>query len=172
MKKSKLIALSAVTTAFATLFLTMGAYISIFEYSGIFMASICMMIPLTKKSVWAGLMTYVATALLCLIFIGGRWEIAITFAMFFGLHPLANYFCEKKRIKWFIALPVKEIWFLGTLLFLYFFFKEFVSFEFAWAEKYALYILLIGGGVMFVAYDLIMIRFQRFLDIIVKRLKL
>ena len=172
MKKSKLIALSAVSTAFATIFLVMGAYISVFEYSGIFMASLCMMIPLTKKSVWAGLMTYMATALLCLLFIGGRWVIAITFAMFFGLHPLANYFFENKKIKWVIALPIKEVWFLGTLLFLYFFFQEFVAFEFEWAQKYALPILLIGGGLLFIAYDFIMIRFQRYLDIIVKKLKL
>ena len=50
MKNSKLIALSAIATAFSLIFLVLGATIPALDYSGIFMASLCVMLPLAKKS--------------------------------------------------------------------------------------------------------------------------
>ena len=86
MKKSKVIALSAICAGFATLFLTTGVFISIFDYSAIFMASMCTMIPLAKKSWQGGIFTYLATLLLALIFFGGiRPEIVLTYGIFFGV---------------------------------------------------------------------------------------
>ena len=172
MKNSKLIVLSAISTAFAVIFLTLGAIVPVFDYSGIFMASVCMTLPLTKKSAWAGVMTYLATAILSLIFVGGRFEITVSFAVFFGLHPLANFLFEKAKFNKIIAVIIKDIWFIASLLLLYCFFEEFIGFEAEILKKYAVPILIIGGGIIFVAYDFIMTRFQKFAVAIVERLKL
>ena len=118
MKKSKLIVLSAISTAFAVVFLSLGAFVPVFDYSGIFMASVCMLLPLTKKSVWGGLMAYLATALLSLIFVGGRFEITVAFAAFFGLHPLINFVFEKIKLNRIIVVLIKDVWFIAALLLL------------------------------------------------------
>ena len=171
MKHTKLVALSAIATAFTVILLSVGAFVPILDYSCIFLAGICIMLPLTQKSVRAALMTYLASALLSLFFIGGRWEITITYAMFFGLHPIFNYFQREKRINRYIALLIKEIWFIGTLVFLYIFFESFIGFEAEWARKYALPLLIVGGGITFIFYDFMMLRFQIVVDAIVRRLK-
>ena len=172
MKKSKMIALSAIASAFAVIFLALGAIVPTLDYSGIFMASICMTIPLTKKSVWSGAMSYVASALLSLLFVGGRLEITVTFALFFGLHPLVNFLFNKIRLNKVLALAIKEVWFIASLLILYALFRDFVGFENEILQKYAVLILVVGGGLIFIAYDYMMQRFQRFMDMAVARLKL
>ena len=172
MKKSKLIALSAIATAFGVIFLALGAFLPIFDYSGIFIASVCMTLPLTKKSVWAGVMSYLATALLSLMFVGGRFEITVSFALFFGLHPVVNYVFEKRGLNKIIAFAIKDVWFILSLLFLYYFFEEFVGFDVEILKKYAVLVLTVGGGLLFAFYDFAMLRFQRFANYAVERLKL
>lgn len=172
MKRSKLIALSAIAAAFAVIFLALGAFVPVFDYSGIFIASVCMTLPLAKKSVWAGVMAYLAAALLSLVFVGGRFEITVSFAVFFGLHPIVNLLFDKIKLNRIIGLIIKDIWFIGSLLLLYFFFRDFVGFETEVLQKYALPILIIGGGLLFIIYDIMMVRFQRFADMAVERLKL
>lgn len=172
MKYSKLIALSAISAALSTVFLIIGVYVPVLDYSGIMMASVCMLLPLTQKSIKAGLLTYTATCLLSLIFIGGRFEITICFAAFFGLHPVFNYFQREKKIKYPIALVIKEIWFLGVVALIYVFFESFIGFEAEWARKYAWPILMFGGALFLVVYDFMMMRFQTIVDSLIKRLRL
>ncbi|MBR1867902.1 MAG: hypothetical protein IJ800_04915 [Clostridia bacterium] len=172
MKKSVLIALSAVSAALATVFLVVGIFVPMFDYSCIFIASVCMMIPLTKKSVRGGILAFVASALLTLLFSSGRWEVVVTYALFFGLHPTANFIFREKKLNKIIAFLIKEVWFIASLLVVYFLFESFFAFETEWARAYALPIIIVGGGLLFVVYDFAMIRFQKLLDIAVKRLKL
>ncbi|MBO4262258.1 MAG: hypothetical protein J5903_00545 [Clostridia bacterium] len=172
MKDPKLIALSAISAAFAVIFLSAGAIVPILDYSGIFMAGLCVTVPLTKKNVWAGVLTYLAAAVMSLIFVWGRWEITFSFAVFFGFHPVVNFVLKEKRVSRIPALLLKDIWFVLTLVALYFLFEGFIGFEWEWARKYALWILTIGGGILFVPYDFMMIRFQRGMEILVEKLKL
>ena len=172
MKKSVLIALSAISAALATVFLVVGVFVPMFDYSCIFMASVCMMIPLTKKSVRGGILAFIASALLTLIFSSGRWEVVVTYALFFGLHPTVNFIFRERKFNKVIAFLIKEIWFIGSLIIVYFLFESFFAFETEWARTYALPIIVIGGGLLFFVYDFIMFRFQKILDIAVKRLKL
>ncbi|MBR1676503.1 MAG: hypothetical protein IJ706_04240 [Clostridia bacterium] len=170
--KAKLVALSGISSAFAVIFLIVGIFIPMFDYSGLFLASVCMTLPLAKKSKWAALISYAATSLLSLIFISGRWEVLLAFAAFFGLHPIVNYFFKEKGVNRYIGLLIKEIWFILTLLALYFFFEDFIVIEIEWLKKFAVPALIVGGGLLFVVYDIMMFYFQRSVDAIVKRLKL
>ena len=172
MKKSKMIALSAISAALAVLFLALGAVVPVFDYSGIFIASVCMTIPLTKKSVWSGVMSYIASALLSLLFVGGRFEITFSFAVFFGLHPAVNFIFGKIRLNKILAVVIKDIWFVASLLLIYALFKEFVGFEHELLQKYAVLVLIVCGGLIFIVYDYMMQRFQKFADAAVERLKL
>ena len=64
MKPSKIISLSAVTTALAVIFLAVGAYVDVMDLSCLFMSSLMIMLPLSKKSVKSALFSYGATAIL------------------------------------------------------------------------------------------------------------
>ena len=172
MKNSKLIALSAIATAFSIIFMTLGAIVPALDYSGIFMASICVMLPLSKKSVKAALLTYGATLILAALLVGAttsRWEIVI-------IYPTVSYIMKEKNFNKIIGILLKTIWFVGVLIFIYFFFTEFLFEESflnkEWVKKYIYLILIVGGGVIFVVYDFLMDRLQRSADAIVNRLKL
>ena len=56
MNNSRLIALSAIATALSIVCLVLGAYVDVLEYSALFMASLCSMLPLAKKSVKAAVL--------------------------------------------------------------------------------------------------------------------
>lgn len=174
MNKSKTIALCAVSTAFALVFLTIGAYVPDLDLSCIFMASLCMMLPLTKQSVKGAFLTYLATVLLSFLLTGVRLQVIIPFAMFFGIHPIINdivFTKTKKKYTKILLFFVKALWFIGTLYVTYYFTQMFVGIN----EKIAKYIEIIiptVGFLFFIAYDFIMIRFQITANILIQRLKL
>ena len=177
MKKSKVIALSAICAGFATLFLSIGVVISLFDYSAIFMASACTMIPLAKKSWKGGIFTYLTTLFLALLLFGGaRPEVVLTYGIFFGAHPTVNYLFKEKNFNNILALLIKTVWFVGSLLLVYSLFSGFL-FEDSLLQneiftKYAYLILSIGGALLFVCYDIIIARFQTGLDKTIEKLKL
>lgn len=174
MDKSKTIALCAVSTAFALIFLTVGAYIPDLDLSCIFMASLCMMIPLSKKSIKGAFMTYIATVLLSFLLTGVRLQVIIPFALFFGLHPVINSILTakvKSKLISFILFLVKAVWFIITLYITYYFTQMFVGLN-EKIEKYIEIIIPIAGLLFFIVYDFIMLRFQRTVDLLIQRLKL
>ncbi len=177
MKNSKLIALSAVSTALALIFLTLGVFLDVFDLSGLFMASMCVMLPLGKKSVKAGFFTYLATAILCLIFfVGIKYEIVLGYALFCGVHPIINYIFRQKKFNVVLGGAIKTVWFVGVLLLLYTVSKNFLFSQSILDneifQRFAYLILTVLGGAVFLIYDFIMFRFQRAVDLIVVKLKL
>ena len=177
MKRSKVIALSAVCSAFAILCLTLGAVIEIFDYSAIFMASMCSMIPLAKGSKLGGFMTYLATLLLsCIFFVGVRPDLVLTYGIFFGLHPTVNYLFKEKKINKILSLVLKIVWFVLSIILIYTLFSGFLFEESLLTnptfQKYAYLILAVGGAILFVVYDLVMMHFQKALDKMIEKLKL
>ena len=177
MKKSKLIALCAISSGFAILCLTAGVFIPMLDYSGIFMASLCMMIPLTKKSFKGSILTYLATLCLALIFfVGVKPEIVLTFGIFFGAHPAVSYILREKKVNKVISMVIKTVWFVASLLLIYTLFSAFL-FEDSLLnnevfKKYAYLILSIVGAVLFVCYDILITHFQKMLDNTIEKLKL
>ena len=177
MKKSKLIALSAICAGFSLLFMLAGALISVLDYSAIFMASMCTMVLLAKKSWKGGLMTYLATLCLSAIFfVGYRPELVLTYGIFFGLHPTINYIFKEKNFNKILAFIIKMVWFVGSILLVYTLFSAFLFEDSVLTnpifQQYAYLILAVGSALLFVAYDFIMIRFQTAIDKIIEKLKL
>ncbi|MBR2384424.1 MAG: hypothetical protein IKA99_02320 [Clostridia bacterium] len=177
MKQSKVIALSAICSAFAIIFLTLGAFIPIFDYSAIFMASMCTTLPLAKKSWKGGLMTYLATVALSFIFFfGTNPAMVVTYALFFGAHPTVNYLLNNKKINKILATVIKTIWFVGSLMLIFTLFSSFLFEDSILSnqtfQKYSYLILAVGGAVLFIVYDIIMIHFQTAIDKTIEKLKI
>ncbi len=177
MKDSKLIALSAVATALSVAIMLLGAFVDIFEYSALFCASLCTMLPLAKKSIKGSVLTCLATAVLCAIFtVAVKPAMVVFYALFFGLHPTVNYIIREKNFNKIIGALLKAVWFVGALLLVYTFFSSFLTegtiLEREDVKKYVYLILTVGGALLFIVYDLLMTRFQKFVDMTVARLNL
>ena len=171
MKDSKVIALSGLSCAFALIFIIIGGYFPTFDISCLFMASLMVMIPLAKDTLKGAILCYISVFLLSFIFTFGHFEISIAYGIFFGLHPIVNYIQVKKIKKtWFITI-VKTVWFLIVAFVIFYILKMFIV-ENEFVNKYLPLFILIGGSVFFLVYDYAMLRFQKNLNVIIKRLKL
>ena len=89
--KSFSIALSAVSCALATVFMSLGINIPVLMLTGYVFASVALMLPLAKDFRPGGFLAYVATSLLCLAFGGIAFFYRLfPFIAFFFFHPLVN----------------------------------------------------------------------------------
>ena len=101
----------------------------------------------------------------------GTFRLILPFAAFFGLHPIVNQLQKKFGINRWLALAIKTLWFAGVMALCYFFTSMFV-FENEFLKTYGVYIVIIGGALIFPFYDAIMTRFQYSVNAFVARLKL
>ncbi len=171
MKDSKVVALSALSAAFSLIFIIIGAYFPAFDVSCLFMASLMVMLPLSKNSLKGALLCYGAVFVLSFIFTLGRFEICIAFGLFFGLHPIINYLQLTRFKKVFLVKVLKTIWFLIVAFILFYILKMFIV-ENEILNKYLPLVILVGGTIFFIVYDYAMLRFQKSLKIVIERLKL
>ena len=100
----------------------------------------------------------------------------VFYALFFGLHPTVNFIIREKKFNKIIGAILKAVWFVGALLLVYTFFSSFLTegtiLEREDVKKYVYLILTVGGALLFILYDLLMTRFQKFVDMTVARLNL
>lgn len=171
MKKSKIIAISALSSGFIVILLTVGAYFPTFDLSCLFMASLVTMLPLSKNSYPGATLAVIASSILSLFVSGFRFQIVLPFFLFFGFHPLVNHLAQKKKFNKWITLAVKDVWFVLTLLLMQFL-SEIIAIDIESIERFIYPILIVGGALAFFVYDWFMLRFQTYTDLLIKRLKL
>ena len=88
------IALAAIACAVAALALTLGSYVRLLLAAGYLIAVFALMVPLSKGQVVGYALAYAGAVVLSFLFTGfvlGIMQI-LPFVVFFGLHPVANYF--------------------------------------------------------------------------------
>ena len=171
MKGAKSIALAGVTSALSVILLALGTYIEVIDLSCLFLASLLIMIPLTKDNFKTAILCYFAVSILSLIFTvsTGRFSVTILYVAFFGLYPIFLRFEEVKNINKYLMYPIKAVWFIATCFLMYFVFKMFILTNDMF-EKYIVQIIIVGGLFVFVVFDYMMKRFQKLTNQIVKRL--
>ena len=171
MKKGRIIAVSALTSAFGVIFLTFGAYFSTFDLSCLFMATMSIMFPLSKDYVKGAFLSYLAIVFLSIFLVAGKFYLPILFAVFFGLYPIVIYYQIKSNKNFSYLTIIKLVWFVLTLLLMVFLFEIFVITN-PIISKYLIYIVILGGAIVFIPIDLIMLRFQKMTKVLIERLKL
>ena len=122
-------------------------------------------------------MTCFATiALSFIFFFGANPAMVITYAIFFGAHPTVSYLLKEKKLNKILAMAIKAVWFVGALLLVYTLFSSFLLEESILAnqtfQKYAYLILAVGGAILFIVYDLVMMHFQTAIDKTIEKLKI
>ena len=163
------IALSALSCAFATLFLTIGVYSAVLLFTGYLLACVALMLPLARKCYAGYVLAYVATCILSLIFGVSRFFDLLPFIMFFGLHPLVNELQLKTKINTWLACGIKAVWFDCTMYVIWQFVFEMTT-TFPFIDQYILPIIMIGGTAFFIAYDYVMYKWRYIVNTTVKRI--
>lgn len=172
MKRSKAIALSAVTAAFIVIFLCVGALFPSLSLSSIFLSALAVMLPLSKGTKKGALLAVIAGGLLTfLVFTKAALETALPFLLFFGFHPIVNTWGRERGFNKILLFAIKDVWFVATLVACYFLTQMFVT-EHEFFTKYMLYIIIFGGAVVFFIYDYMMEYFQKAMDRLIKKLKI
>jgi hypothetical protein len=162
------IALSALSCAIATVFLTVGVYSEILLFTGYLFACVALMLPLSKQSYRGYALAYLATCLLAFIFNASRFWDLLPFIMFFGLHPLVNELQLKIKINRWIACATKALWFDCAMYLIWRFVFGMVT-TIPIIDQYILPIILIAGTAFFVAYDYCMYKWRFAINTLVKR---
>lgn len=173
-RKSFEIALSAVASSLAVIFLTFGAFVPVFDLTAYMLSSIALMLPLAKKFYLGGFLSYLSSALLALLITGGNFAFVLPFFVFFGIHALINSFQIKFNINKYLALVIKIIWFDLSLILMYKFTQIFISdnqFVIDYVLKYIYYFIPTLGSLFFIFYDWFIFRAQRIINIFVEKYK-
>lgn len=177
--KSFEIALSAISCAAASIFLSLGFFSGILLATGYLFGIIALMIPLSKQFYVGGFLAYIGTCVLTILFgaIGKFWDI-LPFITFFGFHPLVNALQVRYKVNKWLALVLKAILFDFTIWLAYVVIFDGVfggSFlpptvtEFI--NAYALYFIFIGGTLIFILYDFFIFKCQGWVNALVARIR-
>ncbi len=177
--KSFEIALSGVSCAIAVIFLSLGILSGWLTATGYFMGVIALMLPLSRNFYVGDFIAYIATCILTLIMgVAGKFWNLVPFIMFFGLHPLVNALQLRFKINKWIALAVKAVWFDCTLIAAYFLIYGgligggiFPQNVYDTVNKYIYLFIFTLGTVIFVAYDYLVFRTQKTVNMLIYRIK-
>lgn len=172
------IALSAISCAVAAGALALGLLSGWLVGTGYVVAVISLMLPLSKQFFWGDVLAYLGTVILAVVLgaVVKFWDL-VPFAMFFGLHPLANCLQIRFNINKWLAFAIKAVWFDCTLIAGYF--LIYVLGGIALPEQVAaviagwrLYVIIFTAGTaVFLLYDYLVFKAQIGVNRLVYRIR-
>ena len=147
------IALSALSAALATVFLTLGTITPVLLFTAYLVACIALMLPLSRRFYLGYLFSYLVTGALTLLFcgVGFIFEL-LPFLIFFGLHPLVDELQLKFRWKKWISFALKAAWFDGAMYATWRFTFDMTT-VIAIPHEIIILLLVVVGTAFFYAYD-------------------
>ena len=113
------IALAGISSAVALLFVGLSVLVRFSTVAFYVGASVAVMVPLAKRYYLAGFFAYAVSASLGFVIAGDIYTVA-GFVVYFGPMSLITGILFNKKVKWFIALPIKVLYINGALALLYF----------------------------------------------------
>ena len=169
--KSKIITLSAISSALVALILTLGSYLQIADIFCTIISSVFVIMPLYYNSFKGSLLCYlvggVVGAIICLPTLALSFVLP-AYALFFGIYPIfKNYILRKnldKRISFFVGL----IWCLLTFYGVYFYYTAVMGLTVEnlpeIISEYLLVFVGVLGLIFFPIYDRFLFVSKMFLD--------
>ncbi|MCM1306194.1 MAG: hypothetical protein NC037_03340 [Bacteroides sp.] len=113
------LALAGISAAIALLFVGLSVLVRFSTVAFYVAASVAIMVPLAKRYYLAGFFAYAVAAALGFVIAGDIYTVA-GFVAYFGPMALITGIMYNKKVKWYIALPVKVVYINGALALLYF----------------------------------------------------
>ena len=118
-RRSYEIALAAICTGLILFMLWISVVARYGTVAIYIVCSIVLMAPLTKKYYFASIFSYVASSLLAFVIVGDIFSI-LGFVAYFGPMTLISVIMREKKVKWFVALPIKIVIMNAVLALFYF----------------------------------------------------
>ena len=170
MGKSRVIALSGISSALCLVFIVLGSYVPLLGYSCLIFASVALLLPLYKNSLVGGALAYLSSSMLAFLLAGFKLDIVLGFALFFGLYPIVDFLAHKFKLNKWLALVIKIIIFNISFVVLYkFTFLFVIEIEFL-QDNFI--ILILAFTLLFVLYDFLMKNVRLYFFRVLNRLKI
>ena len=173
--KSKVVALSAISAAFAAIFLTVGAYFSFADIFCVVIASICTLLPIYYKSYLGCFLSFLAGGLIAFL-AGGFNILSLVFIGYFGLgaYPFVCCLLRDKGVKNVFIFIIGLIWFAGAFYGAYFYYiyvcNGVINDLPKWFIDGIYYFLAILGVITYFVFDRFVYVFRIFLEKYLKRI--
>ncbi len=170
--KSFEIALSAIAAAIAAAFMMIGSLTPFMLAAGYVIATVALMLPLSKDFLWGSALAYLAAGLIAVWI--APWNI-VPYAVFFGLHPIVNYL-QKKYVRRtplkILCFAAKAVWFDLAMWLSFFVLTWGAGLQFpAYVTRFLYYILFLGGTLFFAGYDVMIFLCQRSVNAVIRRIR-
>lgn len=156
--KSKILALSAISAGFISLFLTLGAYFEIVDLFMVVTASIFVLLPLYYKSYKGAFLVFLAGGTIAILCSGFNFSLVFpAYFLFFGLYPIIKIIMINKNVKKCLCIIIGLVWIISASYLCYFYYTLILNGIFeglpTWLEDYIIYGVGIISIVFFFIYD-------------------
>ncbi len=131
--KTRVITLSAVSSALCAVVLIMGVYLSeIFDVFALMLAPAFLCLPLYVNSKKGAVLAYLSAGILAILLTGGQITSYIFFSyfLFAGIFPIVKYIAVVKKFNKVIFTVLGEIWFVAFMIAIYYYYTMFLGFPF------------------------------------------
>lgn len=164
------ISLAGISAAVALLFVWLGVLVRFSTVAFFIAAGIAVMVPLTKKYYISSLFAYAVSAGLSFVVVGDITSV-IGYVAYFGPMALITGFMCNRKVKWFIALPVKAAYINGALALMYFVCHSIVI-DSSIMQKVDYWVIALVGTVVLLAIDFVLqFMYSRLIPIVSKALR-
>ena len=153
--KSKIIAISAISSGLVALFLTIGAYFELVDVFTIVIASIFVTLPLYYQSYKGSWLCFLAGGLIAFMFSGFNLLSLVfpAYFAFFGIYPIVRCKMLEKNFNKFWGYVVGLVWFIIVAFGLYFYYTQFMGVALTGLPSWFIdYILIFVGLFAFVFF--------------------
>ena len=159
--KSKLISISAISSAFVAIALTIGVYFDMADLFCLVVASVFVTLPLYYKSYLASFLSYLVGGVIAFIFSGFNFLIVTipAYLLFFGIFPLVKNFMEEKNVNKYVRYIIGLIWCVLAVYGMFFFYKNVMNLDFSDLPAFISDNILIVVGILSVIFYFVYERF-------------
>ena len=156
--KSKLISLSAISSALVAIFLTIGAYVEVADLCMLVIASVFVLLPLYYDSFKASFLTFLVGGVIAVILSGFNFALIFpAYFLFFGLYPIVKQLIIQKRLDRKLCIVIGLVWILIAFYLCYFYYTLVLEFSVSdlpyGLNDYVLYIVGLLAVVFYFVYD-------------------
>ena len=164
------LALSGISAVIALLCVWLSVIVRFSTIAFYVAASVAIMVPLTRKYYLSGFFAYAVSAALGFVIAGDIYTV-VGYVAYFGPMALITGIMRNRKVKWFIALPIKIVYINGALALLYFVCHT-IMIDAAIMDKISYWVVALVGTVALVAIDFVLqLVYSRLIPLIEKALR-
>ena len=177
--KSKLITVSAISSALVAISLTIGAYFDVADLVSLVLSSAFVVLPLYFNSKKATVLTYLVGGVIALILSGFNFAYSLVFPSYFayfGLFPIVFNILSEKDVKKPLIIILGVLWTVAVFYGMYFYYTLVMGLDLSsmpswmpnWVQEAVIYFIGVIAIIFYFIYQryvlVVKYFFKRYLD--------